>query len=329
MGTHRRRRNRPPRCGLHTMGHQGQIRSTQLRESREPRAESREPRAESREPRAESREPRAESREPRAESREPRAESREPRAESREPRAESREPRAESREPRAESREPRAESREPRAESRYQPPRRRHASAEPMQVAPTDAEFSPPLAGDPPCADESRAAHLPAASGEPSAGRPPGAPVPLARTRGPKPRVAEACREVEEHRAAAFLTRLGVLLGISTAVARRHRGGDTLSRAWPTHGLRRLTAFAAGGCGGFARRGVAGQPGHAGGGRGRAAGLSRSGGAPGVLFMFAGGFACHGQDGGAAGCRLTDVFWRAPSGAPVSDDAPRRRRPGL
>ena len=79
-GTHPRRRNRAPRCGLRRLrrtGRQGQIRSTQLRESREPRAESREPRAESREPRAESREPRAESREPRAESREPRAESRE------------------------------------------------------------------------------------------------------------------------------------------------------------------------------------------------------------------------------------------------------------
>ena len=98
-------------CGCRTTAIRGPLRSTQLRESREPRAESREPRAESREPRAESREPRAESREPRAESREPRAESREPRAESREPRAESREPRAESREPRAESREPRAESR--------------------------------------------------------------------------------------------------------------------------------------------------------------------------------------------------------------------------
>ena len=133
-GTHRRRRNRAPRCGLRRLrrtGRQGQIRSTQLRESREPRAESREPRAESREPRAESREPRAESREPRAESREPRAESREPRAESREPRAESREPRAESREPRAESREPRAESREPRAESRAESREPRAESREP------------------------------------------------------------------------------------------------------------------------------------------------------------------------------------------------------
>ena len=136
---HPRRRNRPPRCGLRRTGHRGQIRSTQLRESREPRAESREPRAESREPRAESREPRAESREPRAESREPRAESREPRAESREPRAESREPRAESREPRAESREPRAESREPRAESREP----RAESREPR------AESREPRAGEP------------------------------------------------------------------------------------------------------------------------------------------------------------------------------------
>ena len=157
-------------------------------ESREPRAESREPRAESREPRAESREPRAESREPRAESREPRAESREPRAESREPRAESREPRAESREPRAESREPRAESREPRAESReprvYQPPRRPTPRLSRCR-SPRPPEFPPPLAGDPPCADESRAAHLPAASGEPFAGRPPRAPASHARVRGP------------------------------------------------------------------------------------------------------------------------------------------------
>ena len=38
--------------------------------------------------------------------------------------------------------------------------------------SPRPPEFSPPLAGDPPCADESRAAHLPAASGEPSAAIP-------------------------------------------------------------------------------------------------------------------------------------------------------------
>ena len=51
--------------------------------------------------------------------------------------------------------------------------------------SPRPPEFPPPLAGDPPCADESRAAHLPAASGEPFAGRPPRAPASHARVRGP------------------------------------------------------------------------------------------------------------------------------------------------
>ena len=165
---------------------------------REPRAESREPRAESREPRAESREPRAESREPRAESREPRAESREPRAESREPRAESREPRAESREPRAESREPRAESREPRV---YQPPRRSTPRLSRCR-SPRPPDFSPPLAGAPPCADESRAAHLPAASGEPSAAIP-----------GPGARAGAPARSWRRG-AAAFLVFFAALLAL-------------------------------------------------------------------------------------------------------------------
>ena len=196
---HRRRRNRPPRYGLHTMGHRGQIRSTQLRETREPRAESREPRAESREPRAESREPRAESREPRAESREPRAESREPRA-----------------------RPPGCREPEPRAYTN-----RRGAPCLSRCRSPRPPEFSPPLAGDPPCADESRAAHLPAASGEPFAGRPPGAPASPARARGPKralPKRATRGRGGTSTGLRAFLTRLGVLLAISTAVARRHSG---------------------------------------------------------------------------------------------------------
>ena len=183
MGLRRRRPGRPPRYGLHRTGHPGQIRSTQLGESREPRAESREPRAESREPRAESREPRAESREPRAESREPRAESREPRAESREPRAESREPRAESREPRAESREPRAESREPRL---YQPPGRTMPRLSRCR-SPRPAEISPPLAGEAPGANHPRAACLPAASGEHAAGSAPGASVACAPARGINP----------------------------------------------------------------------------------------------------------------------------------------------
>ena len=141
----------------------------------------------------------------------------------REQRAESR--RAESREQRAESREQRAESRE--AESRelklYQPPRRSTPRLSRCR-SPRPTEFPPPLAGDPPCADESRAAHLPAASGEPSAGRPPGAPVPLARTRGPKralPKRATRGRGTSTG-LRAILTRPGVLLAISTAVARRN-----------------------------------------------------------------------------------------------------------
>ena len=141
-------------------------------------------------------------------------------------------------------REPRAESREPRV---YQPPG--HAMPRLSRCrSPRPPEFPPPLAGDPSCADESRAAHLPAASGKPFAGRTSGAPVPLVRARGPKralPKRATRGRGTSTG-LRTFLTRLGVLLAFSTAVARRHSG---LAMRFPGRsqhtGGRWLTALAA------------------------------------------------------------------------------------